>query len=358
MASNDSEITPLDRDVQPSDSAAPPDPSPPPSSLSRLDQSLLGELNDLIALSHSYEIDDTFLALKGLREQLAELDFQHSFISNRPIYEGNVRFVLAYTLWRLGLGGVGVELEEAKKLVDRLREGDEKPARRLLSKVKRFEEMLAKEQAGEEEAHAEVPAPSAAQELPSTPEKDAKRPFTFDIFATPVSIEKKLKRRPPSSPILLTPTPRSPTGPSFAPIGSPQAHAPQRRRTDIQAGGTLSEEEGDLAMSEDEAEAAQLETSGLAPIKISVAAEYDQTTDLRLVGAISSLGEWNPLLGVPLEYNALEQRYCVELYSSDAMSTECKLVRYYIDGSVVWEREGRGNRVLTGTEDMDWEWEE
>ncbi|KAJ8297152.1 hypothetical protein OF846_000389 [Rhodotorula toruloides] len=343
MASNDSEITPLDRDVQPSDSAAPPDPSPPPSSLSRLDQSLLGELNDLIALSHSYEIDDTFLALKGLREQLAELDFQHSFISNRPIYEGNVRFVLAYTLWRLGLGGVGVELEEAKKLVDRLREGDEKPARRLLSKVKRFEEMLAKEQAGEEEAHAEVPAPSAAQELPSTPEKDAKRPFTFDIFATPVSIEKKLKRRPPSSPILLTPTPRSPTGPSFAPIGSPQAHAPQRRRTDIQAGGTLSEEEGDLAMSEDEAEAAQLETSGLAPIKISVAAD---------------LGEWNPLLGVPLEYNALEQRYCVELYSSDAMSTECKLVRYYIDGSVVWEREGRGNRVLTGTEDMDWEWEE
>ncbi|BGO88834.1 hypothetical protein NBRC10512_002191 [Rhodotorula toruloides] len=348
MASDDSEITPLDRVVQPSDSAASPDPSPPRSSLSRLDQSLLGELNDLIALSHSYELDDTFLALKGLREQLAELDFQHSFISNRPIYEGNVRFVLAYMLWRLGLGGVGAELEEAKKLVDQPREGQEEPARRLLSKVKRFEEMLAKETA----------APSAAQELPSTPKKDAKRPFTFDIFATPVSLEKKLKRRPPSSPILLTPTPRSPTGPSFAPIGSPQAHAPQRRRTDVQPGGTLSEEEGDLLMSEDEAEAAQLETSGLAPIKISVAAEYDQATDLRLVGAISSLGGWNPSLGVPLQYNTLEQRYCVELYSSDAMSTECKLVRYYIDGSVVWEREGRGNRVLTGTEDMDWEWEE
>lgn len=108
--------------------------------------------------SHSYELDDTFLALKGLREQLAELDFQHSFISNRPIYEGNVRFVLAYMLWRLGLGGVGAELEEAKKLVDQPREGQEEPARRLLSKVKRFEEMLAKETAGEEEAR----SPSAS----------------------------------------------------------------------------------------------------------------------------------------------------------------------------------------------------
>ncbi|BGO99180.1 Negative transcriptional regulator family protein [Rhodotorula toruloides ATCC 204091] len=356
MTSNDSENTPLDRAAQPSDSAAPPDPPPPPSSLSRLDQSLLGELNDLVALSHSYEIDDTFLALKGLREQLAELQFLHSFISNRPIYQANVRFVLAYTLWRLGSSGVGAELEEAKKLVDQPREGEEEPARRLLSKIKRFEEMLAEEQAGEEEAQADVPALSSAQELPSTPKKDATRPFTFDIFATPVSLEKKPKRRPPSSPILLTPTPRSPTGPSFAPIGSPQAHAPQRRRTDDQAGRTLSEEEEDSTMAE--IEETQLETSGVTAVKISVAAEMDKATELRLVGAIPSLGGWNPSLGVPFQYNALEQRYCVELYSSDAMSTECKLVRYDVDGSALWEREGRGNRVLTGTEDMEWEWED
>lgn len=97
-----------------------------------------------------------------------------------------------------------------------------------------------------------------------------------------------------------------------------------------------------------EIEETQLETSGVTAVKISVAAEMDRARvrplsvspiileadcagrihtaqELRLVGAIPSLGGWNPSLGVPFQYNALEQRYCVELYSSDAMSTECKV---------------------------------